>query len=45
MAERLRANRPPVIARIEGNALLLDPRTVRPEDDPVLVRALQDAAA
>ena len=45
MSERLRANRPPVIARIEGNALLLDPRTVRPEDDPVLVRALQDHQA
>ncbi len=45
LSERLRANRPPVIARIEGNALLLDPRTVRPEDDPALLRALQDHQA
>lgn len=43
MAEILRANHPPVIARIEANALLLDPRTVRPEDDPAVVRALLDA--
>ncbi len=44
LAERLRANRPPVIARIEGNALLLDPRTVLPDEDQIVVRALQDAA-
>jgi L-seryl-tRNA(Ser) seleniumtransferase len=44
LAERLRANRPPVIARIEGNALLLDPRTVLPEEDQIVVRALQYAA-
>ncbi len=44
LAERLRANRPPVIARIEGNALLLDPRTVLPNEDQAVVRVLQDAA-
>jgi L-seryl-tRNA(Ser) seleniumtransferase len=44
LAERLRANRPPVIARIEGNALLLDPRTVLPNEDQAVVQALQDAA-
>ncbi len=44
LAERLRANQPPVIARIEGNALLLDPRTVLPNEDQAVVRVLQDAA-
>jgi L-seryl-tRNA(Ser) seleniumtransferase len=44
LAERLRANRPPVIARIEGNALLLDPRTVLPSEDQAVVQALQNAA-
>ncbi len=43
LAQRLRAGQPPVIARIEGNALLLDPRTVTPEDDPTIIRALRDA--
>lgn len=45
LARKLREGRPPVLARIETNALLLDPRTVRPEDDPVVIRALQDALA
>lgn len=44
LAERLRANRPPVIARIEGNALLLDPRTVLPDEDQAVIQALQNAA-
>jgi L-seryl-tRNA(Ser) seleniumtransferase len=44
LAERLRANRPPVVARIEGNALLLDPRTVLFNEDQAVVEALQNAA-
>jgi len=44
LAQKLRTNRPPVIARIEGNALLLDPRTVLPDEDQAVVRALKDAA-
>ena len=44
LAERLRANQPPVIARIEGNALLLDPRTVLLNEDQAVVEALQNAA-
>ena len=37
---RLRQNAPPVVARIEDERVLLDPRTVDPEDDPALLRAL-----
>jgi L-seryl-tRNA(Ser) seleniumtransferase len=43
LAEKLRASRPPVVARIEANALLLDPRTVLPDEDEAVVRALQSA--
>jgi len=38
---RLRENDPPVIARVEGGRLLLDLRTVLPEDEAALVAALQ----
>jgi len=44
LAERLRANQPPVVARIEGDALLLDPRTVLPNEDQAVVVALRNAA-
>ncbi len=44
LAARLRANQPPVVARIEGNALLLDPRTVLPNEDQAVVEALRNAA-
>lgn len=45
LAERLRrsALHTPVIARIENNRLLLDPRTVLPEQDAVLAAALTAA--
>ena len=45
LAERLRhpQNTPPVIARIEDNRLMLDPRTVLPEQDGVLIAALKEA--
>jgi L-seryl-tRNA(Ser) seleniumtransferase len=43
LAARLRAHQPPVVGRLEGNSLLLDPRTVRPEDDHTLIQALRDA--
>lgn len=36
----LRSNDPPVIARIENDHLLIDPRTVLSEQDPLLIRAL-----
>jgi L-seryl-tRNA(Ser) seleniumtransferase len=43
LAEKLRRadDSPPVIARIEGDRLLLDPRTVLPEQDKLLISALK----
>lgn len=40
---RLRAGRPPVIARIAEDELLLDLRTVQPEEDELLLAALAAA--
>ncbi len=40
VTRRLRQNSPPVVARIEDERVLFDPRTVDPEDDPELLRAL-----
>ena len=42
---RLRQARPPIIARIEQDTLLLDMRTLLPEDLPTLKKALQGALA
>ena len=40
---RLHQARPPIIARIEQDTLLLDMRTLLPEDLPALKKALQGA--
>jgi L-seryl-tRNA(Ser) seleniumtransferase len=40
LEERLRASSPPVIARLEHDRLLLDVRTILPEDYPVLLAVL-----
>ena len=40
LAEALRANAPPVIARIHDGRLLLDPRTLTEEDVPLVVSAV-----
>ena len=45
LAGRLRANDPPVIARIEEGRVLLDLRTVFPADDAALAAALQRIAS
>jgi L-seryl-tRNA(Ser) seleniumtransferase len=42
---RLRAGDPPVIARIEGNLLVLDLRTVLPEEEDELAAALEGVYA
>jgi len=43
LACRLRTGTPPVVARIERDALLLDPRTVRPDEDRELLSAVRTA--
>jgi L-seryl-tRNA(Ser) seleniumtransferase len=43
LAARLRAADPPVVGRIEDEQLLLDPRTVLPEQDAALVNVLRAA--
>ena len=43
LAARLRAADPPIVARIEGERLLLDPRTVLPEQDAKLIKVLRVA--
>lgn len=43
LARRLRTGNPPLLARIEKDALLLDPRTVLPEQDDLLIEALARA--
>lgn len=45
LAARLRANAPPIIARIEDGRVLLDLRTVFPAEDAALATALQRIAA
>jgi L-seryl-tRNA(Ser) seleniumtransferase len=42
-AQRLRTGRPPVIGRVEGDRLLLDARTVLPDQDEILVARLRHA--
>jgi len=43
LAARLRAGTPPVIVRIREGLVLLDPRTVLPEQEADLLRALREA--
>jgi L-seryl-tRNA(Ser) seleniumtransferase len=43
LAKRLRQNVPPVVARVEANSLLLDLRTVAPDEDALALSALQKA--
>ncbi len=43
LARRLRAGEPPVVGRIESDALLLDPRTVAPAEDAELIAAMKKA--
>jgi L-seryl-tRNA(Ser) seleniumtransferase len=43
LARMLRHNEPPVIGRINDDALLLDPRTVLPEEDELVLSALRNA--
>jgi L-seryl-tRNA(Ser) seleniumtransferase len=40
LLEKLRRQDPPIIARAERGRILLDPRTVQPEDDRILLGSL-----
>jgi L-seryl-tRNA(Ser) seleniumtransferase len=44
VATRLRGGEPPIITRIEDDRLVLDPRTVLPEQDTTLLQAVVEAA-
>ena len=44
VAARLRGGQMPVVALVESGAVLLDPRTVLPEQDELLLAALVAAA-
>ena len=45
LAARLRSSSPPLIARIAGDRVVLDPRTILPEQDQQVVEALRHALA
>jgi L-seryl-tRNA(Ser) seleniumtransferase len=45
LSQRLRQGELPVIGRISDNVLLLDPRSVLPEEDEIVLGALQGAVA
>ena len=45
LARRLRSQEFPVIGRISGDVLLLDPRSVLPEEDQIVLHVLQNLAA
>jgi len=40
LAKRLRQHEPPVFARIQDEQVLLDPRTLRPGDDEIIIEAV-----
>jgi L-seryl-tRNA(Ser) seleniumtransferase len=45
LARRLRTQEPPVVGRLSGSMLLLDPRSVFPEEDQAVLQALGSAVA
>ncbi len=45
LASRLRSGRPPVVARVEEDRLLLDLRSIAPEEDGIVAAALSAAAS
>jgi L-seryl-tRNA(Ser) seleniumtransferase len=45
LARRLRSEQFPIIGRISGDVLLLDPRSVLPEEDQIVLSVLQNLAA
>jgi len=45
LAARLRSRRPPVVARVEQDRVLLDLRSIRPDEDRIVAAALGEIAA
>lgn len=45
LGQKLRQNAPPIIGYISGDILFLDPRSVLPEEDDIMFKALKDVAA
>jgi L-seryl-tRNA(Ser) seleniumtransferase len=45
LSQQLRHNDPPVIGRVSDDVLYLDPRTVLPEDDDIVVQALSNVSS
>jgi len=45
LAQRLRSHDPPIVGRISENLLLLDPRSVLPEEDQAVLQALRSLAS
>ena len=45
LSQRLRRQEPPIVGRLSGDVLLLDPRSVLPEEDEVVRQALQNLSA
>ena len=45
LSQRLRRQQIPIVGRISDNVLLLDPRSVLPEEDQIVLQALPDLAA
>ncbi len=43
LEERLRAGKPAVVARIKGDSLIIDPRTVSDRETPLLIKGLKAA--
>jgi hypothetical protein len=44
LEERLRLGHPPLIARVKGGRVLLDPRTLLDEPMDLIARAVEEAA-
>ncbi len=44
LAARLRARRPPIVGRIEAGRVLLDLRSIRPDEDRIVAAALRELA-
>jgi L-seryl-tRNA(Ser) seleniumtransferase len=45
LAQHLRQATTPVVARIENDRVVLDPRTVQPEEEKALIRLVREAMA